>query len=489
MSTRSFNRYLALIRVLFGNPLARGLLRSLNKEIDGGSALELALARYSGSKVAIPFECRVNTYILSLIMKVGSIIFGADEELAKEYLRDPAVRKGFVLIMKGLAEYGPTVPQKLPAPFLIVWNFTNLCNLKCMHCYQNAGKQLSNELSLDGKLLAVDMLDKAGVASIAFSGGEPLIHPHFLRVAAEASSRGMYLAVATNGIALSNKTFAYKVKKAGVRYLEISLDSPIPMEHDRFRGVEGAWRRTIEGIRNAVKLGFTTAIATTITRFNINYVEQMVELADDLGVNKIVFFNFIPVGRGKNILSLDLDPIERERLLRDLVRLNRKYDVEVLSTAPQYSRVSLQLSGGEEVSPTHFYIGGDPGIEALADFIGGCGAGRIYAALQPNGDVTPCVFMPIKVGNIMERDFGEIWQNSEILRRLRDRELLKGFCGKCPYKYVCGGCRARAYAYYSNFLEIDPGCIFNLNRWRKIRNISLELSKGENKLKMASTQY
>lgn len=469
MGGRSFNRYLALLRGLFGNPVTRGLLGGLTSNLGNNEDdLDKILAKYSGLDLSLPPRCRVESFILSILMKIGSLIFNADEEAAKDYLRDPAVRRGFRLILRGLYLYGPTVPQKLPAPFLIVWNFTNLCNLKCIHCYQDAGAPLGNELSIKEKLIAVEMLDNAGVAAIAFSGGEPLIHPHFLRVAREASNRGIYVAVATNGLILSNKDYAMKIRRAGVRYLEISLDSPIPNEHDRFRGVDGAWEKTVAGIRNAVEIGFTTAVATTISKFNIDYVEDMVRLADELEVNKIVFFNFIPVGRGKDIVSYDLDPLEREKFIRKLYDLNKKYSVEVLTTAPQFSRVSLQLSSGKDVSPTHFYVGGDPGIEALADFIGGCGAGRIYAALQPNGDVTPCVFMPIKVGNILDSDFGDIWRNHLIFKKLGNRELLKGFCGECPYKYVCGGCRARAYAYYNDILEIDPGCIYNIREWRRL---------------------
>ena len=469
MGQRSFNRYLALLRIIFGNPLTRYMLRGLARDIDGRPALEKMLARYSGEQVDLPISCRIDSYILGVLMKTGSILFGADEEQAKEYLRDPAVRRGFTLIFKGLYMYGPTVPQRLPAPFLIVWNFTNMCNLRCMHCYQNAGKPSPDELTLDEKLRAVDMLDRAGVAAIAFSGGEPLIHPDFPTVAREASSRGIYIAVATNGIALSNYDYAKKIRRCGVRYLEISLDSPIPSEHDRFRGLDGAWEKTVRGIKNAVKAGFTTAVATTISKFNKDYVEDMVRLADELGVNKIIFFNFIPVGRGKDIIDLDLDPLEREEVIRELFRLNRKYSVEVLTTAPQYSRISLQLSSGREVSPTHFYVGGDPGIEALADFIGGCGAGRIYAALQPNGDVSPCVFMPIVVGNLRRDDFIKIWRETPLFNRLRDRDILKGFCGRCIYRYVCGGCRARAYSYYGDELEVDPGCIYNLHEWNRIK--------------------
>jgi len=121
------------------------------------------------------------------------------------------------------------------------------------------------------------------------------------------------------------------------------------------------------------------------------------------------------------------------------------------------------MSGGRAVAPTHFYVG-QPSwdLHVLAEFIGGCGAGRLYGALQPNGDVTPCVFMPnLVVGNVRERGFLDIWHNSEVMWKLRNRELLKGYCRKCEYKYVCGGCRARALGYFEDILTPDPGCVNN----------------------------
>jgi len=140
--------------------------------------------------------------------------------------------------------------------------------------------------------------------------------------------------------------------------------------------------------------------------------------------------------------------------------------MEALSTAPQFSRVCLQQSlidGTDILSPTHFAALALYGrAKQLADFLGGCGAGRLYCAIQPNGLVTPCVFMPMVVGDLRRRSLKEIWLNSQVMNDLRDRGKLKGRCGRCEYKYVCGGCRARAYAYHGDYLAPDPGCIKEL---------------------------
>ncbi|RLE76111.1 MAG: hypothetical protein DRJ44_04670, partial [Thermoprotei archaeon] len=199
-----------------------------------------------------------------------------------------------------------------------------------------------------------------------------------------------------------------------------------------------------------------------VTRLNLDEVDDILDLAEEIGVQRVVFFNFIPVGRGEDIKNLDLTPEEREELLKKLYLENQKRRLEIYSTAPQFARVSCILSNGREIAATHFYVKGDPVISSLAEYIGGCGAGRIYAALQPNGNITPCVFIPsVIVGNVAETPFKKIWCKSEVFKALQDRKRLKGGCGACPYKYVCGGCRARALAYTGDILGPDPGCILN----------------------------
>ena len=155
-------------------------------------------------------------------------------------------------------------------------------------------------------------------------------------------------------------------------------------------------------------------------------------------------------------------------------------EIQAASTAPQYARVALQLGTekGKTFLAGHFYRYSSEGnLAPLAEFIGGCGAGRAYIALEPNGDIQPCVFMPVRIGNILKDDFKELWLNNRILNELRNRDLLKGYCSECPYKHVCGGCRARAYAYFNDYLAPDPGCIYNLEWWNRIVNRILEESK------------
>lgn len=463
---------LAGVRLLFGNPVTRSLLKLSLKRYectgkDGKcrekSLLYHALTQLAGEELSCPFNARFASWLIRSTVKAGVWLLRGDLDSAREAIRDPAVRRGVTLVFEGLALYGPTVPQKLPSPFLIVWNFTNMCNLRCMHCYQRADKPTPDELSLEEKLKLIDELDRAGVAAVALSGGEPTIHPHYLRVVRELSSRGIYVATATNGTRFANIDFLRKAKEAGLRYVEVSLDSAKPEKHEEFRGVPGVWKLAVKALENAVKLGLNNGMAVTISKVNIDEIDDILDLAESIGVNRVIFFNFIPVGRGSENSWIDLTPEEREEVLRKLYREHRRRNIEIASTAPQFGRVALEISRGEEIAPTHFYLGEDKIVTALAEFIGGCGAGRIYAAIQPNGDVTPCVFLPIVVGNVRRKSFTEIWRESTLFKKLRDRDLLKGACGKCPYKYICGGCRARGYAYYGDVLAPDPGCIIAAN--------------------------
>ena len=450
-----------LIRGVFGSRIARSILRRLTE----GGKLDRLLAKFAGVGELGSLRDLPDYILLSSLLYVGALTTGAGIgglDDFREYARIPAVRRGLANVLEGIATYGVTVPQKLAAPFLVVWNFTNACNLKCIHCYQRADKPTPDELKLEEKLRVVEELDEAGVASIAFSGGEPLVHPDFWPVAKDAYERGMYLAVATNGT-LITKSVAEKLKRVGVMYVEVSLDSPIPEVHDKFRGIEGAWQRTVEGIKNCVEAGLTTGIAATLTKLNWTTAIEMVDLAEKLGAKRVIFFNFIPVGRGREAVEIDLTPEERERVLRALCKEALKREIEVLTTAPQYARVAIQCTRGRYVAPTHFasVSSFDRKVIELAEFIGGCGCGRSYVAIQPNGLVTPCVFMPnLVVGDLRTQRFEEVWKKSPVLEALRDRERLKGPCATCPYKYVCGGCRARALAYFGDPLAPDPGCVY-----------------------------
>ena len=465
------------------------------KEMTQVKKIEKSFAIYAGVEKPKGVRERIHAKIVGEAIEKGAEKFGATPESIKNLLQDAYMRKAFSVIIRSIAEYGITKPQRLVAPFFVVWNFTKQCNLKCKHCYANATPYPApDELTLEQKYQVVDQLDEAGVAAISFSGGEPLTNKDFLKVARYAKSKGFYLTVATNGTLISEK-MAEKLKEVGIGYVEISLDGPNAKVHDEFRGVKGAFDAAVRGIKNAKAVGLTVGIATTATHENLDTIPEIVKLARELRADRFIVFNFIPTGRGKDIVNEDLTPEEREELMKYLYKEWQKGDMQIFSTSPAYSRISLNgVSEGEgdKVSPTHFAefefpkeLGG--AVQALTEFIGGCGAGRIYCSVEHNGNIQPCVFLPIKVGNVLTDGFVNVWKNSKVLNDLRDRDAPDFACSTCPFKYVCGGCRARAYAYYGDIKGPDPGCILMKDEWEKLKK-QVEGSKIEDTSKVVLTK-
>ena len=253
----------------------------------------------------------------------------------------------------------------------------------------------------------------------------------FFEVAKYAADKGLYISLATNGTLINNDV-AHKLKNAGVEYVDVSLDGANPKTHDTFRGVPGSFERAIRGIKACVNAGLYTCIAMTVTKHNLNEVPEVVELAKELRVKRFLAFNFIPTGRGKTVIDIDLTPLERENLLESLYRelvksVAGKGGIEAFSTAPQFARIAMGSSQIEgTIIPAAHYGSLFGSAKLLADFIGGCGAGRIYCSISPEGYVEPCVFLPIRVGNIKSESFKDIWKKSKVLNELRDKNLLKG---------------------------------------------------------------
>lgn len=386
--------------------------------------------------------------------------------------------QNLLVVGKGIARFGIRSPFIPGAPFVVVWNITNKCNLKCKHCYSDSSKINENhELSTEEAIETINKLHKSGVSIIIFSGGEPLVRKDFFQIARHAFELGIFTIVATNGTLLTNENLG-KLKQAGVVFLQISLDGTTPETHDKFRGISGAFEKTLQGIKNSIEKDFFVSVATTLTKQNVQEIPKMVDLCDELKVNWLIVFNFIPTGRGQFIAEQDVSPEEREQLLKTLWEKQQSVNVRILSTAPQYSRVALQLQPmtTKKSIPGHY----SPPINMakrnrINKLYAGCGIGTFYCGLDANGDIKPCVFLPIKIGNILKDDFDDIWVKNKILNDIRERSNFKGNCGKCEHKSICGGCRSRAYAYFNDYLGPDPGCIYNKNSLvekRKIASVS-----------------
>lgn len=229
----------------------------------------------------------------------------------------------------------------------------------------------------------------------------------------------------TSGFFL-DRSMAGRLSDAGIRSVAVSLDSADPSVHDAFRGVTGAWEKAVQGIRNCCDQGIGVQINMTALRPAARDVESVVEFGKSLGVTNYQVFFPVPTGRAR--ISGPLDPREYEEVIRDMLLKYRDTGVNLRPTcAPQFRRIAADL-----------------GIDNPA-WGRGCIAGINYCRIFANGDVTPCPYLPVTAGNVRETPFGEIWHYSPVLLALRDPDLLTGKCGVCGYRFVCGGCRARAY--------------------------------------------
>ena len=323
---------------------------------------------------------------------------------------------------------------------LVSWNTTRQCHLKCKHCYRDAGLKDQDELdTAQGKKL-IKELAAAGFKMIILSGGEPLLRPDIVELTAYAKESGMRTVFGTTGTILDLK-LAEELKNAGAMCMGISLDSAEPAMHDDFRQVPGSWEKAVEGMENCLQVGLPFQIHTTVVNENFKEFEKITDFAVKSGARAHHIFFLVPTGRGKDIEEDSLRQRQYEQLIHRILKKQGEVDIEIKPTcAPQFMRAAAQK-----------------GVDMR--FSRGCLAGRSYCCILPNGDLHPCPYLPIKVGNVRETDFKELWQESQVLKDLR--EPSQGKCGDCRYEEICGGCRARAY-YYSegDYMAEDPWCVY-----------------------------
>ncbi|MDR0797205.1 MAG: radical SAM protein [Nitrososphaerota archaeon] len=454
-------------------PVTKKMLQlSLRKcSVCGRSVLEAALDDYCGKVGCRCGKCSsLYSRIIAFWIEFLRRALGFKRVKVEQLLTDKYARNAVLNLVESFEHFGVRKPMVLSAPFLVVWDFTHRCNLRCKHCYSNSGsgeeEGFEGELNTEQALAVVDQLADAHVTALAFSGGEPLMRRDFFQIASHAADRGLYVSLASNGTLLTKEN-VQKLKDARVNYVDISIDGATAKTHDEFRGVEGAFEKAVVGLRNCVDADICTCIATTVGKNNVAELPGIIDLAEQFKVERFTYFNFIPSGRGKNYADQDLSPKEREDVMRYLLnRMSFGCKTTILATAPQLARVAAQCQGSLGTGEVTLALAHMQTVKVtkkavpLGEFIGGCGAGRLYCSISPQGDIRPCVFLPINVGNLKSQSFKDIWFNAALFNAFRNRSNLKGSCGKCDYKFICGGCRARSAAYHNgDTLNGDPGCI------------------------------
>ncbi len=343
-------------------------------------------------------------------------------------------------------------------PRLIAWELTKTCNLFCAHCRASSHSgPYPGELTTAEIFKVIDGICEVGHPILILSGGEPLARPDFFEIAGYAASKDLRVALGCNGTLLTPEV-ARRLKEVPIPRVSISLDFPVRELQDKFRGKAGAFDTAVKGIENARAAGLEVQINCTISKLNAPYLEQLLQMALDLGAVAFHPFMLVPTGRGKSLAEEELPPVEYERILGWIYEKQLELKDRIFfkpTDAPHYWRIILQKGKGHAKAAQH--PTGDHGMNAMTR---GCLAGTGFCFISNTGRVQGCGYLDLEAGDVKNNSFKEIWNNSPLFVALRDLSKLKGKCGVCEFKKVCGGCRARALECTGDFLAPEPYCIY-----------------------------
>ena len=334
--------------------------------------------------------------------------------------------------------------------YVISWNITRLCNEHCQHCYIHASPfaDRAHELSTEECFRVVDQLREVSPGAVLIlTGGEPLLRKDVFAISRYATQAGFMTVMGTNGTIISPERVE-RMKANGIRGVAVSLDSLDEAKHDSFRGYQGAWSNSVRGMQTLHDAGLPFIVQTTVTQQNYAEVEALADFAAEHGAKVFNLYFLVPTGRGA--FMSNITPDEYEALMHQLLAMQPRFMGRMLvnaKCAPHYQRVLWER---------------DPASPFLKGFVGagGCPAGSHYVGITPDGDVTPCPYLPRYGGNLRQQTFAQIWNESELFNAIRQRKALGGRCGECEFNTMCGGCRARAYGATGDYMAEDPWCVY-----------------------------
>ncbi len=426
------------------NPLFRTLASWYSRKCPkcNNTRIEAILHTYQGKKICS--KCKKQVLFGKILLKIIMFFIGLNRNDLKSLSSDKEVISSVNALFRGIQKYGYKAMAN-GIPIYVVFDVTSKCNLKCIHCYSS---EQYEELKTNDVYHVLDMLHEAGVGMIDFGGGEPLLRSDIFDIISYSKHLGFYTSISTNGTLL-NDSLVKHLKTLDVDHVCISLDGANSETHDYIRNKEGTYEKTIAGIKNCVKANINTQISTVFMNSNIDEFYELFNLLDALEVDGWYIYDFIPAGRGTELQEEMLNPKQREDLFAHLQELAFP---SKMSLKPYPYLVTINSTCNKN---NIFYRS----YGQLTEFIRGCPTARWTCHISSNGDIHPCFLLPHKLGNLKQEAFEDIWFNKDnlVLKELRDRTLLKGNCGVCKYRDVCGGCRAQAFWITGDYLESD-GC-------------------------------
>jgi radical SAM protein with 4Fe4S-binding SPASM domain len=321
-----------------------------------------------------------------------------------------------------------------------------------LQCHASGGKRSPDELSTEeGKRLMDEIAKIPEFRMLVFTGGEPLIRPDIFELVEYARWLGFEISIATNGTLLTYD-WAKRFKKLGVANMAIGLNSNNKEVHEQITQVPGSFERTKEAIYATRELGMNLQINATVMRENFDSIPGLLDFASEVNTQIVLLYHLIPQGRGEEQIELSLEECyQLSQITADKQRKSRAIIEPVC--LPQYWAQLLRGNGRRVLS------------SGIAErFFKGCVAGSGLCYIKPDGEVWACPFLPLSAGNVRNEPLGKIWRESELFQNLRNRDNLKGRCGRCAYRYICGGCRGRAYAHTGDYLTEDPLCFSYFRR-------------------------
>lgn len=335
------------------------------------------------------------------------------------------------------------IPDFDQAPLLVLWEITRACELACLHCRAAAEpRPAPGELDAAEARELLAEIRGMGAPLVVLTGGDPLLRPDAVDLVRHGTAAGLRMTMTPSVTPRLTREALEELKDAGLARLALSIDSPDPEIHDSFRGVPGTFARTLERAREARGLGLSLQVNTTVTTRTFPRLAEMLPLLKDLDIDLWSVFFLVPVGRG--VLGDMLGPSSTERAFRRIHEVARQAPFPVKATeAPHYRRFALRKEDA----------GARPPMAGVND-----GKGVLF--IDHVGEVFPSGFLPVSAGNVRKTPLRQIYRDAPLFRDLRDPDALKGKCGRCEYRAICGGSRARAYATSGDWLAEEPSCAY-----------------------------